>query len=121
MPAPKVLLVEDEFLIRLTMAEALADEGFEVAEADSGNAAMRIISAETNLALMLTDIQLAGSLDGYGLARAARMIHPDLPVIFMTGRPDRIDRATANARDVFISKPYLPSEVCAAARRMTGH
>src|SRR5947209_2283421 len=114
MPGPKILIVEDEFLIRLTLAEALADEGFRVVEAESGDEALALLDAE-EITLLLTDIQLPGSMDGLALAREARRRWPDIPVIYMTGRPDtmRADQP-ASAHDVYIAKPYLPSEVCAA-------
>ena len=90
----RLLLVEDEFLIRLTLAETLGDAGYDVAEAE--------------------DVDEA-------LARRVRELHPDLPVIFMTGRPDPgRDGALGSRREVFISKPYLPSEVCAAVARLLG-
>ena len=120
MPIPKVLIVEDEFLIRLTLAEALSDDGFEVIEAPSGEAALQALQAHPDMALLLTDIQLPGALNGMEVARAARLSIPALPVIFMTGRPDSMGTTATSALDVFIAKPYLPSEVCAAARRLTG-
>jgi CheY-like chemotaxis protein len=120
MPRPKVLIVEDEFLIRLTLAEALADDGFEVIEAANGAEALQALPADGALALLLTDIQLPGGMNGMEVARRLRGQVPDLPVIFMTGRPDRSETTPASDRDLFIAKPYLPSEVCAAARRLTG-
>ncbi len=120
MTGHRVLIVEDEFLIRLTLVEALTDEGFECVEAESGDAALRLIEAGGTFDLLLTDVQLPGTLDGTALVRAARALTPDLPVIFMTGRPDAGSRSAASDRDLFIEKPYLPSEVCAAAHRMIG-
>lgn len=120
MPAPKILIVEDEFLIRLTLAEALAEEGFEVVEAGSADEALPLLPGDPPVALLLTDVQLPGRLDGLALARAARERMPELPVIYMTGRPDNLSGTARSPRDVFISKPYLPSQVCATARRLTG-
>ncbi len=115
----RILIVEDEFLVRLTLAEALADEGFEVLEADSGDEALRLLQADASIALLLTDIQLPGKLNGLNLARLARETRPELPAIFMTGRPDTMAGSLHSDRDTFIAKPYLPSEVAAAARRLT--
>ena len=66
----------------------------------------------------MTDIQLPGSLDGHALADRVRALRPDLPVIFMTGRPDAMGPAIPGRRELFVAKPYLPSEICAAARRL---
>ncbi len=116
--APRILVVEDEFLIRLTLSEVLADEGYEVLEAETGDEAIAILDATPGIALVLTDIQLPGELDGRALVQRARQSRADLPVIFMTGRPDANDRS--GPRDLFVAKPYLPSEICAAVRKLLG-
>lgn len=118
-PPPRVLVVEDEFLIRLTLAEALSDDGFEVLEAESGADALSLLRRHPNIRLLLTDVQLPGGLDGRSLAREARETAPNLAVILMSGTPEAVDASAVSARDVFIAKPYLPSDVCAAARRLT--
>ncbi len=114
----RILIVEDEFLVRLTLAEALADEGFDVLEAESGDAALAVLQRDPGIALLLTDIQLPGNLNGLNLVRLARQSRPELPAIYMTGRPDTMAGSLASERDAFIAKPYLPSEVAAAARRL---
>ena len=116
---PRVLVVEDEFLIRLTLVEALSDEGFEVLEADTGDAALSILQSAGPISLLLTDIQLPGSLNGNTLVSKVRETLPDLPVIFMTGRLDPADDARRSARDVFISKPYTLVDICQAAKRLS--
>jgi DNA-binding response OmpR family regulator len=114
----RVLLVEDEFLIRLTLAEALADAGYEVVEAETGDAALAVLEADPSIRLLLTDIQLPGALDGLRLVARARAGRPMLPVIYMTGRPDTMTSTRGNPCDAFIAKPYLPSEVTATVRRL---
>lgn len=115
---PRVLVVEDEFLIRMTLFEALSDEGFDVVEAASGDDALALLRADPTIRLLLTDLQLPGGLDGRALALKAREAMPDLPIIYMSGRPDAV-QDLATSLDVVIAKPYLPSDVCAAARRLT--
>jgi CheY-like chemotaxis protein len=114
---PRILIVEDEFLIRLTLAEALTDAGFEVTEAGDGEEAAALLRAQPPFDVMLTDLQLPGRLHGGDVARLARTDTPGLPVIFVSGRPMPPGRARS-AADVLIAKPYLPSEVCAAALRL---
>ena len=77
-PGPRVLIVEDEFLIRMTLAEALGDEGFDVVEAETGDAALPILRADPEIRLLLTDIQLPGVLNGKSLAQKAREHLPTL-------------------------------------------
>lgn len=117
MTARKILIVEDEFLIRLTLSEALNDDGFEVIEAANGEEALQSLTQD--VAALITDMQLPGGMDGAEVARRARQVQPALPVIFMTGRPESVT-TLATARDAFIAKPYLPSEVCATVRRLLG-
>ena len=114
----RVLVVEDEFLIRLTLSEVLADEGYDVLEAETGDAALALLENDMNISVLLTDIQLPGSMDGRALVQHVRQTLPDLPVIYMTGRPDSMTGQTTGAREMYVAKPYLPSDICAAVRRM---
>ncbi len=117
-PPRRVLIVEDEFLIRLTLSEVLADEGYEVLEAETGDDALTILESSPDIAVLLTDIQLPGKLDGRALARHARETRPDLPVIFMTGRPEPMHGQASGGREEYVAKPYLPSDICKAVARM---
>jgi CheY-like chemotaxis protein len=116
----RILIVEDEFLIRLTLSEVLADEGYDVLEAESGDDALRLLEGDSTISVLLTDIQLPGSIDGRELVSRIRASQPDLPVIFMTGRPDAMLGQPTGQRDMYVAKPYLPSEICTAVRRMLG-
>lgn len=118
--AARVLLVEDEALIRIILAEALMDEGFEVIEAASGDEAVRLVNGSHNFDLLLTDIQMPGRLDGVALARTLLEHHPDLPVIYVTGRPESLDRIEQRDQNAYIRKPYSPDEVIAVVRRLLG-
>ena len=116
---PRVLVVEDEFLIRLTLVEALSDDGFEVLEAETGDDALQILQADPAICLLLTDIQMPGSLNGRTLALKARESLPNLPIIFMTGRLENGDDSHRSGRDIFITKPYTLADICDAAKRLT--
>ena len=118
--APQILIVEDEFLIRLTLSEVLTDEGYDILEAETGEDALEIMGQNPAIAVLLTDVQLPGKVDGHALARHARESRPDLPVIFMTGRPDAAAGRSTGAREMFVAKPYLPSEICAAVKLILG-
>jgi CheY-like chemotaxis protein len=103
-----LLLVEDDELVRSTLAEALADAGFEVLEAEDAETALHMLAERGDLAALMTDINLPGA-DGFVLARAARRLRPDLPVIYASGRYREPDpkRALPGAR--FLAKPFSVS------------
>ncbi len=113
----RILVVEDEFLIRLSVTEALEEAGFSVIDAETADLALPVVQRES-IDLLITDIQLPGTMDGLALARAARATRPALPVIYMTGYP--IDRSPNSSRDIYIAKPYAPEDLCVAARQLLG-
>ena len=101
----RVLLVEDEPLISDIAAEALQEQGFEVETASNAGDALRRLGAESPVDILFTDIDLPGGMDGAALARCARRLRSDLPVIFTSGRC-RPDASEAVAGAVFLPKPY---------------
>ena len=117
-PRPKILIVEDEFLIRLTLLEVLMDEGYDVLESENGPDALALVQSDASISLLLTDIQMPGGLDGHAVARRARELRPDLPVIFMTGAPDNADGQVPGTRNMYLAKPYSPSDMCTAVKQM---
>jgi CheY-like chemotaxis protein len=115
----KILLVEDEDLIRLLVSEAMFEIGVTPIMAASGEEATKLIRSMERIDLLITDIQLTGALDGLDIARSARAHTPDLPIIFTTGQPDRMASWIPGPGDVFVPKPYRPSDIIAAIRRIT--
>ncbi len=115
----RVLLVEDEFLIREILAEALEDAGFGVWQAEDGDAAADLIDISDEFDLVVTDIQMPGHLDGVRLGRRIRLKQPGIPIIYTTGRPEAMKEvARLGPHDVFVAKPYGPSEIVGIANRM---
>jgi DNA-binding response OmpR family regulator len=101
-----ILVVEDEDNIREMIVEVIRDEGFEIIEATSADAAIGLLDL-AGLGLVVTDINLPGRLDGIDLAFAARQAHPGIPVIFMSGRPAKLEEANRVANPVgFLAKPF---------------
>lgn len=111
-PLRHVLLVEDDPLVRMTLVEGLADAGFEVLEAEDAESALRVLAHHPEIALLLTDINLPGA-DGFALARAARVLRPDLPVIYASGRFRQAEPGRGLPDAPFLAKPF--SVACAAA------
>jgi CheY-like chemotaxis protein len=106
---PVLLVVEDDFLVRLTLVDALSDLGFAVLEAEDAPAALSMLCDHSEIELMLTDINLPGGSDGFALARAARVIRPMLPVIYASGRYARAEPHLQVPGSRFIAKPFTPS------------
>ena len=117
-----VLIVEDEFLIRLIVAEEFAAAGYDVQQAESGDSAATLIEhPQRAFSLLVTDIHMPGRLDGIGLARLMRGRHPGIPVIYTTGRPDALGAVEdLSGNDVVVAKPFTPSELLRVARRLLG-
>lgn len=115
----RILIVEDDFLVRLTLSEALSSDGFDVVEAENAEAALALLRTDPTIGLLMTDMQLGGGLSGQELAAAARQHHAALPIIYMTGRPDLV-QPPRDGRERVVPKPYLPSAICAAARALMG-
>lgn len=114
----RVLLVEDEPVIREVMAEMLEDAGFDVTATCTGDEAA-ILLAENSFAVLLTDITMPGHIDGIGLAEHAREAHPGLPVVFVSGRPDSEGRVRALAPPTaFLAKPYDVANLVDTVGRM---
>ena len=94
----RVLLVEDEYLISEWVAESLAEQGFAVCTATNGMDALKCL-ASAPVDILFTDINLAGGMDGTMLARRARELLPDLPVVYASGRANVLDpQACVRAR-----------------------
>ena len=115
--AQRILVVEDERLIRLWIAECLVDEGFDVVVAEDGDQALGLIGQPGRFDLLITDIAMPGRTDGNVVATAAKQRFLELPVIYVSGRPESLKNAIG-ARDGFIAKPYTAAGVSAMARRL---
>jgi CheY-like chemotaxis protein len=106
----RVLLVEDEFLISEMVAEDLSERGFAVrAVSNASEALSHLASAPVDI--LFTDIKLPGGMDGITLARRARDMKPDLPVVYASGHVSMLDLEARVPGSIFIAKPYVPSLV----------
>lgn len=113
----KVLVVEDEVLIRLTLVDALHAADFDVVEAGSADEAMNIINEQT-IHLLFTDIQLPGTLTGVDLAHAMAKRFPETGIIVASGRlTPNGDELPSGAE--FFSKPYSFDAIIARLSAMS--
>jgi DNA-binding response OmpR family regulator len=113
---PVVLVIEDEPLILELMQSALADAGFRVVVATDDKEAMAIIEGDNAPALagIVTDVNLGRDLTGWDIARRAREVIPNLPVVYVTGDSAHEWTAHGVPQSAIIGKPFAPAQVVVA-------
>src|SRR5580693_5113417 len=117
-----VLLVEDEFLISEWVAQALSEQGFAVQTAANASDALGHLASD-QVDILFTDINLPGGMDGAALARRAREMLPNLPVVYASARATMLAPDVRVPGAIIVPKPYEPELVgrllTAALRRAT--
>lgn len=114
-----VLVVEDDLLIRMNLAQMTEILGFRPAEAGRAEKALEWLQANPAPALMLTDLSLPG-MDGVTLAVEARKIHPRLPVLLVTGHTEAAVKVPPGLRPGlgFLGKPFAMLQLEQAVRAL---
>ncbi len=111
-----VLVVEDELMVRMPIAEYLRDCGYNVLEAANASEAIAAVDTEGPVSLVFSDIRMPGKMDGVGLAEWFESHYPAVPVLLTSGyNGGRAVSSTSMARNRFIEKPYSQTQV---ARRI---
>jgi len=110
-----VLVVEDEPLIRMDVADELAMRGFKVFEAGNAQEAIAILADNLDIQILFTDIDMPGSMDGLKLAAAVRDRWPPIKIIVTSGNRS-IAESEMPAQSRFFSKPYRADALAAAMR-----
>lgn len=112
-----VLVVEDDFIIRMDIVDCLEEAGFAVLEAADADQAIRILEQRTDIRLVFTDVDMPGSMDGLKLAAAVRDRWPPVAIIVASGhvlpQPSQIPEGGR-----FFQKPYSRPEIAHAVREM---
>jgi CheY-like chemotaxis protein len=111
---PLILLVDDDPVVRLTLARALTERGYDVRTAADGQVAIMILEGLGTLpAIAITDLQMRGG-SGEELARTLTRRYPDLPVIFMTAYLTRY--RTAYLPGPILAKPFHADQLAEVVR-----
>src|SRR3954451_16502125 len=116
---PKVLVVEDEMVLRMRAADIVEDAGFCPVEAVNADEAIAILESRSDIALLFTDIQMPGSMDGLKLAHAVHTRWPAIKIILVSGQvnPSEAERPTDSR---FFGKPLGVEEMTAQLQVMIG-
>ncbi|MDR9805527.1 response regulator transcription factor [Rhizobium hidalgonense] len=101
----KVLIVEDELLLRMMAVDLVEDAGFEAFEAGNALEALVILETTPGIRILFTDIDMPGSMDGLMLAAAARDKWPPIQIIVVSGK-QKPSAGDMPDRSVFFVKPY---------------
>ncbi|HUO03313.1 MAG TPA: response regulator, partial [Rhizomicrobium sp.] len=115
-----VLLVDDDATVRMLLAEVLTESGYKILEAGDGPAAMKILSGDQRIDLMVTDVGLPGGMNGRQVADAARTMRKDLKVLFITGYAENaaITSGHLEAGMQILAKPFAMSTLANKVREM---
>jgi CheY-like chemotaxis protein len=116
-----ILVVEDEILIRMNVSSYLRDCGYIVIEAVNADEAIIVLQSEQAVDLILSDVQMPGSMDGFGLAQWVRKNRSGLDVI-LVGTPERAADTAAELCESgpTMSKPYEPHALVDTIRKHLG-
>jgi DNA-binding response OmpR family regulator len=106
-----VLVLEPDILVRMIISDYLRDCGFKVVEGVTADDAVAVLESGQKIDIIFAEVQLSGSMDGFGLAQWVREKQPDIDMILTAG----IARAAEKAGDLCdegpLEKPYHPQEV----------
>lgn len=106
----KVLVVEDDEILRMCTANVVADAGFMTVEAANADEAIAILESRSDIALVFTDIQMPGSMDGLGLAQTVHDRWPAIKIILVSGRVELSERdRPVNSR--YFQKPFAMKQM----------
>ncbi|MDB5876554.1 MAG: response regulator [Ramlibacter sp.] len=110
-----IMIVEDDTTMQVVIDEALGDGGYEPTMVVSGEEAITLLrGGQTKYRVLVTDIDLAGRIDGWEVARVAREIDPDCPNIYMTGAAADLWPVKGVPNSLLLSKPFAPAQLVTA-------
>jgi DNA-binding response OmpR family regulator len=116
---PVIMVVEDDHLVQALVEDALTEGGFEAAIAGSGEEAATLLKGrKTEYRALVIDINLLGRLDGWEVARQAREIDPNFPVIYMTGAAADQWPVNGVPNSILLTKPFAPAQLVTALAQL---
>jgi CheY-like chemotaxis protein len=115
-----ILVVEDDHMVRSLAEETLSDGGYKVTDASSAEQAIELLDAEDpGYRSLVTDINLgSNTLTGWDVARRAREIEPELPVVYMTGAAASEWASQGVPNSILLTKPFAPAQLLTAVSQL---
>ena len=114
-----VLVVEDEMMLRMKVVDMVEDAGYIPVEAVDADEAMAVLQSRNDIALMLTDVQMPGSMNGLELAHAVHERWPPIKIILASGQL-KLSASEIPLDSRFFGKPLQSAEIIAEMREMLG-
>ena len=112
-----ILVVDDEALIRLNLIDFFAEEGFDVFEASNALEAIATLERHNSIRIVLTDVQMPGSMDGVKLAHYVRDRFPPTLLVIASGAV-KLTPEEIPSRTMFVAKPFDPRFVLEEIERV---
>lgn len=110
-----ILVVEDEFFIRMSAIATFEDAGFLVHAAQNSAEALEILSRHFETDVLITDVRMPGLMDGLALVAQVKIDHPAIRSIVVSGNSSAAQARNAGASG-FVAKPYLAKTIVQAVR-----
>jgi CheY-like chemotaxis protein len=114
---PVVLIVEDEFLIRMDAIDMIRSAGFDVVEAENADQALLILEERFDITVVFTDVHMPGSMDGLKLAAAIRGRWPPIKIVATSGMA-RVSKDDLPSGSRFLPKPYSARQIVITLREL---
>jgi DNA-binding response OmpR family regulator len=112
---PVILVIEDDDAIQTVVEDALSEAGFEPAIAASGEEAVTLLKGMKNAyRALVADIALRGKIDGWEVARQAREIEPEFPVVYVSGASAAEWPSKGVPNSIMLEKPFAPVQLVTA-------
>ncbi len=115
----RVLIVEDDDMLRDLVVRQVGSLGYQVSEAPDGPTGLDMIHEHSNIDLLFTDITMPGGMSGYDLAEKAASLRPDLRILFTSGfSKENIGHRSRLGEKTLLRKPYRRKELAHQLRKI---
>ena len=116
---PVILVIEDDDALQVVVEDALSEGGFEAAIAASGEEAVTLLMGQKDkYRALVTDINLLGRLNGWEVAKKAREINPQFPIVYVSGAAAADWASKGVPNSIMLEKPFAPAQLVTAVANL---